>query len=207
MLSDRSSRKKIILVANIIAFFVLVIQYTTLNPHGLIMSQILLGLSSAFREIAWSPCVTDISTDRDQAHLFVVGSGVSLLGVFAGNIIVGMMPQVFASVSGLSATDPLVIPYRYTLWLSFIPSAIAILLISKISTDTPSCATATLGLKNVRNWGFIGKYTPAVASVGLGAGMIVMFFNLFFTHEFPIDSGLLGLFSESTLSYSRLGTS
>ncbi|MFW9809934.1 MAG: MFS transporter [Candidatus Thorarchaeota archaeon] len=193
LLSDRSSRKKIILVANIIAFFILVIQYTTLNPLGLIMSQILLGLSSAFREVAWSPYVTDISTDRERAHLFGVGSGVSLLGVFAGNIIGGMMPQVFASISGLSTTGPLVIPYRYTLWLSLIPSAIAILLISKMSTDTPYCTTVTLGLKNVRNWGFIGKYTSAIASVGLGAGMIVMFFNLFFTHEFPIDSGLLGL--------------
>jgi MFS family permease len=72
-----------------------------------------------------------------------------------------------------------------------------------MTTDTPSCDTARLALRNVKNWGFIGKYTSAVASVGLGAGMIVMFFNLFFTHEFPIDSGLLGvIFGVNTIILS-----
>lgn len=193
MFTDRSSRKKIILVANIIAFLVLVIQYTTINPVGLIASQIFLGLSSAFREVAWSPYVTDISSNKERAHLFGVGSGISLLGVFAGNLIGGSMPQVFAGMLGLSSTDSLVDPYRFTLWISLIPSVLAILLITQMTTDTPSYTTARLALRNVKNWGFIGKYTSATASVGLGAGMIVMFFNLFFTHEFPIDSGLLGI--------------
>jgi len=193
LMSDRSSRKRIILISNIIGFGVLVVQYTTLNPIGLIVSQIFLGLSSAFREVAWSPYVTDISTNKERAHLFAVGSGVSLLGVFAGNLIGGIMPQVFAGWLGLSASDSLVMPYRYALWLSLIPSLIAVVLISRMTTDTPTPTTDRLAIRNVRNWGFIGKYTSAVASVGLGAGMIVMFFNLFFTHEFPIDSGLLGL--------------
>jgi MFS family permease len=203
MFTDRSSRKKIILVSNIIGFFVLVVQYTTLNAMGLIFSQIFLGLSSAFREVAWSPYVTDISTDRERAHLFAVGSGVSLLGVLAGNLIGGSMPHVFANLLGIASSDPLVTPYRFTLWLSLIPSALAILLITRMTTDTPSCDTARLALRNVKNWGFIGKYTSAIASVGLGAGMIVMFFNLFFTHEFPIDSGLLGvIFGVNTIILS-----
>jgi len=193
LFTDRSSRKKIILVANIIAFLVLVVQYTTLNPMGLIFSQIFLGLSSAFREVAWSPYVTEISSNRERAHLFGVGSGISLLGVFAGNLIGGSMPHVFSDILGIASTDPLVVPYRFTLWLSLIPSILAILLITQMTTDTPSSKTARLALRNVRNWGFIGKYTSSIATVGLGAGMIVMFFNLFFTHEFPIDSGLLGL--------------
>jgi MFS family permease len=203
LFTDRSSRKKIILVANLIAFLVLVVQYTTLNPMGLIFSQIFLGLSSAFREVAWSPYVTGISSDRERAHLFGVGSGVSLLGVFAGNLIGGYMPHVFAGMLEVGSGEPLLIPYRFTLWLSLIPSLIAILLISRMTTDTPSCTTARSALKHVRNWGFIGKYTSSIASVGLGAGMIVMFFNLFFTHEFPIDSQLLGLiFGVNTLILS-----
>ncbi|MBE0525534.1 MAG: MFS transporter, partial [Candidatus Thorarchaeota archaeon] len=48
-------------------------------------------------------------------------------------------------------------------------------------------------LRNIKNWSFIGKYASTITAVGLGAGMIVMFFNLYFTHEFPIDSGLLGI--------------
>ncbi|MFW9770115.1 MAG: MFS transporter [Candidatus Thorarchaeota archaeon] len=193
LISDRSSRRQIILISNIIGFVVLVVQFTTLNPLGLLISQVFLGLSSAFREVAWFPYVTDISTNRERAHLFAVGGGVSLLGVFAGNILGGIMPQFFADWLSMESTDPLVVPYRYTLWISLVPTAIAILLIAKMTTDTPSPTSDRLALRNVKNWGFIGKYTSSVATVGLGAGMIVMFFNLFFTHEFPIDSGLLGL--------------
>lgn len=203
LFTDRSSRKKIILGGNIIGFVFLIVQYTTLDPIGLIMSQIFLGLSTAFRDVAWSPYVTDISTDKERAHLFSVGGGISILGVFAGSLIGGFMPQVFAELSGLSASGPLVIPYRYTLWLSLIPSAIAILLITMMTTDKASGTVTRLGIRNVQNWGFIGKYTSTVASIGLGAGMIVMFFNLFFTHEFPVDSGLLGvIFGVNTIVLS-----
>lgn len=203
MFTDRSSRKRVILVSNIVGFIVLVVQYTTLNPMGLILSQIFLGLSSAFREVAWSPYVTDLSSDRERAHLFAFASGVSLLGVLAGNLIGGYMPQIFGGWLGLGSTDPLVVPYRFTLWLSLIPSALAVFLITRMTTDTPTCTTARLALRNVKNWGFIGKYTSSIATVGLGAGMIVMFFNLFFTHEFPIDSGLLGvIFAINTLILS-----
>ncbi|MFW9975193.1 MAG: MFS transporter [Candidatus Thorarchaeota archaeon] len=193
MLSDRASRKKIILVANYVGFIVLIVQYTTLNPVGLILSQIFLGLSSAFREVAWFPYVTDLSSDRERAHLFGFAGGVSLLGVLAGNLIGGYMPQVFAGVLGIESGTPFVFPYRYTLWLSLIPSVLAIALITQMSTDTPSYIPPRLALRNVKNWGFITKYASTVATVGLGAGMIVIFFNLFFTHEFPVDSGLLGL--------------
>ncbi|MFX1481784.1 MAG: MFS transporter, partial [Promethearchaeota archaeon] len=203
LFTDRSSRKKIILGGNIIGFVFLIVQYTTLDPVGLIMSQIFLGLSTAFRDVAWSPYVTDISTDKERAHLFSVGGGISILGVFAGSLIGGFMPQVFAELSGLSVSGPLVIPYRYTLWLSLIPSAIAILLITMMTTDKASSTVTRLGIRNVQNWGFIGKYTSTVASIGLGAGMIVMFFNLFFTHEFPVDSGLLGvIFGVNTIVLS-----
>ena len=203
LFTDRSSRKKIILVANIIGFIVMVVQYTTLNPVGLIASQIFLGFSSAFRAVAWSPYVTEISTDRERAHLFGVGGGFSLLGVFAGSLLGGYMPEVFARMLGIALTDPLVIPYRFTLWLSLIPSGLAILLITQMTTDTPSTVTAGLALRNVRNWRFIGKYTSTVASIGLGAGMIVMFFNLYFTHEFPVEPGLLGvIFGVNTIVLS-----
>lgn len=203
IMTDRASRKKIILIANIVTFGVLVVQYTTLDPVGLLVSQVFLGISVAFRDVALSPYVSDISTDQERAHLFAVGGGVSLLGVFAGSLVGGIMPQIFVDWLSFSPTQSFVIPYRYTLWLSLIPTAFAILLITQMTTDTPTPSNDRLAIRNVKNWGFIGKYTLTIASVGLGAGMIVMFFNLFFTHEFPIDSQIVGLiFGANTLILS-----
>ena len=193
LLTDKASRKKIILAANIIVFAAVFVQYTTLNPLGLILSQIFLGLSSAFREVAWSPYITDLSTERERAHLFGFAGGISLLTVLAGNLLGGFLPQLFAGMLGIPEGGSLVVPYQFTLWLSLIPSAIAVLLVTQMTPDTPAKTTVRRALKNIKNWGFIGKYASSITAVGLGAGMIVMFFNLYFTHEFPIDSGLLGI--------------
>ena len=59
LLTDKASRKKIILAANVVVYISVFVQYTTLNPMGLLLSQVFLGLSSAFREVAWSPYITD----------------------------------------------------------------------------------------------------------------------------------------------------
>ena len=193
LFTDKASRKKIILVANVVVFAAIFVQYTTLDPVGLILSQIFLGLSSAFREVAWSPYITDLSSERERAHLFGFAGGVSLLAVLAGNLLGGFLPQLFAGMLEIPEGNSFVVPYQYTLWISLIPSAIAILLVTQMTTDTPTSTNVRRTLKSIKNWRFIGKYASTITTVGLGAGMIVMFFNLYFTHEFPLDSGLLGI--------------
>ena len=48
MYTDRRSRKLIVLFASLISFFMIAVLYSTLNPMLLILSQVFLGLSSAF---------------------------------------------------------------------------------------------------------------------------------------------------------------
>ena len=203
LLADKASRKKIILVANVVVYISVVVQYTTLNPMGLLLSQIFLGLSTAFREVAWSPYITDLSTDRERVHLFGFASGMSLLAMLAGNLMGGFLPQVFAGMIGIPDGGSLVAAYQYTLWLSLIPSIFAVLLVTQMTTDKPTSTNIRRALKSIKNWGFIGRYASTITVVGLGAGTIVMFFNLYFTHEFPIDSTLLGIiFAINTLLLS-----
>ncbi|MFW9843893.1 MAG: MFS transporter, partial [Candidatus Thorarchaeota archaeon] len=203
LLSDKASRKKIILAANVVVYISVFVQYTTLNPMGLLLSQVFLGLSTAFREVAWFPYITELSTTRERAHLFGFAQGMSLLGVLAGNLLGGYLPEVFSGMLGIPDGGSLVTAYQYSLWISLIPSLLAVLLVTQMTTDTPTSTDIRLALKSVKNWGFMGKYASAITAVGLGAGMIVMFFNLYFTHEFPIDSVLLGIiFAVNTLLLS-----
>ncbi len=191
--SDRMSRKKTILRANAIAFIAVAIQYTVLDQTSLILSQVFIGLTGAFTQVSWSPYITELSTDRERAHLFGFASGLSLLAVLAGNLLGGFLPNLFANLLSIGPEGSLVIPYRFALWLSLIPNAISILLVVPMSRDTPSDSKVRVALGNVKNWGFIGKYAITVSIVGLGAGMIVMFFNLFFANEFAADAELVGI--------------
>lgn len=191
ILTDRRSRKTIVLLSSFISFSMVIIEYTSLDPMTLMLSQVLLGLSSAFSQVSWFPYITDLSTNEERAHLFGFSGGVALLSVLAGNLVGGFLPGWLIPVVGTQTV--LFLSYRYTLWFSLIPMFIGGVLIIPMSRDTAGASVSTFGLQNVRNWGFITKYASTVTVVGLGAGMIVLFFNIFFAMEFAADSSLIGI--------------
>ncbi|RDE16146.1 MAG: hypothetical protein C4K47_02005, partial [Candidatus Thorarchaeota archaeon] len=86
MVTDRTSRKSIILISNMMSFIAVGVQYSTLMPVGLVTSQILLGTSSAFAQVAIYPYVTDVSTEVERTHLFGFSSGMAQLAVLFGNL-------------------------------------------------------------------------------------------------------------------------
>jgi MFS family permease len=191
LFADRQSRKRIILVTSIISFLCVAIQYLTLDSLTLISSAVIVGVSGAFSQVAWTPYITDLSTDDERAHLFGFSQGVSLLALFAGNLFGGFLPGVFSNLFGFLAES--IFAYRLTLLVTLIPSAFSMVLILLMSNDTPTCLTHQLGLKNVTHWSFIGKYATTVTTVGMGAGVIVMFFNLFFKYQFSASSEMIGI--------------
>lgn len=191
MLTDRRSRKGIIIVASLISLLMVLIQYTMIEPIILILSQILLGLADGFTQVAWGPYVTDLSTSEERAHLFGFSGGISLLAILAGNLCGGYLPGFFFDFLGSSTTQ--IWAYRYTLWFSFIPLAIAFVILLSMSKDSVVEFKLEISFRHVTNWGFIGKYTSSVSAIGLGAGMIVLFFNLFFKNEFQAGDELIGL--------------
>ncbi|MFX0108904.1 MAG: MFS transporter [Candidatus Hodarchaeota archaeon] len=191
MFTDRRSRKHIILAGSFLSFLMIALQYTVVEPIPLMLSQVVLGLSSAFGQVAWTPYITDLSTSEERAHLFGFSSGISLLAVLAGNILGGFLPGVFQDLLVLG--PGVTWPYRFTLWFSLVPSLLSTLLVFPMTRDSPRDCVPRIGFQNVKNWGFIIKYTTNTTVIGLGAGMIVMYFNLFFESVFEADAALIGV--------------
>ncbi|TXT56068.1 MAG: conserved membrane protein of unknown function [Candidatus Thorarchaeota archaeon] len=196
MFTDRHCRKRIILSANVIVFLSLAVQYTVLDPSFLLLSQVSVGLASAFTQVAWSPYITDLSSDEERAHLFGFGGGFSLIAVLLGNLCGGYLPPIFMELLNL----PLFNAFQMSLWISLIPLVVSTSLIVPMTKDQVCDTEKKISFANVRNWRFIGQYATTVATIGLGAGMIVLFFNLFFKNEFQADSSLIGvIFAINTL--------
>jgi MFS family permease len=75
-----------------------------------------------------------------------------------------------------------------------------------MSMDVPAEATQiNIKFSNVANWGFIGKYSLTISTVGLGAGVIVLYFNLFFKNEFGANSELIGIIFAINMVVLALG--
>jgi MFS family permease len=201
MVTDRRSRKSIVLSQSFLGLSMVAVQYTVIDPLPLMVSQVILGLSSAFGQVAWAPYITDLSTSEERAHLFGFNGGISLLAVLAGNILGGFLPGVFQSFIVLGPN--LLWPYRFALWFSLLPMLVSTLLVIPMSRDPPRDCEVRMGFQNVKNWRFIGGYMASVSTIGLGAGMIVMYFNLFFESVFEADAAMIGIiFGINTITLS-----
>ncbi len=190
MLIGRFCKKTVVLLATSITDVMLLVQYTVIDPIGLLLSQILLGVSSAFNQVTWTPYISSLSTDEERAHLFATNSGLSVLGVFFGNLLGGFLPGVCSSLFGVTST---ILQYRYTLWLSMIPIITGTILIGLMSRDTGVRRNVRRSMFRIKNKSFIGKYALTVATVGIGAGMIVQFFNIYFKYVFIASDAMIGI--------------
>ncbi len=191
MVTDRTARKIIIVVAGAVSFVSVVLQYNTLDPFYLVASQVFLGASSAFTQVAVSPYLTDLSTEVERTYLFGFGSGMGQLTVLFGNLSGGALPTIMLVLFGPGYR--LLDAYKLTLWISLIPLLLSIVLFLPMTRDRSPERKSHFGLSNVKHWPFIGRYTFTVGTVGLGAGMIVMFFSLYFKTEFGASAELIGL--------------
>lgn len=191
MVTDRASRKSIIMISNTVSFVAVAVQYSTLDPVGLVASQVFLGAFSAFSQVAVAPFITDLSTEVERTHLFGFSSGMAGLAMLCGNLLGGLIPGISMALFGPSFS--LLYAYRLTLWLALIPLFLSTALIVPIKHDPKPEGKGHFGVSNVKHWPFIGRYSFCVTTVGLGAGMIVMFFSLYFKTEFGASPQLIGL--------------
>jgi MFS family permease len=197
ILTDRRSRKKTILAGTAVLLVGTGFEYLTLSPISLLLAQIFIGVAWAFLGVSWNPYTTSVTTKEERMHLFSVRYGFWVIANFAGYLVGGFLPEIWSS---LGLAPDLFWAYRFTLWVSLIPLAISWLAIIPMSEDKPQNGDRSFSLRNVRHWGFIAKYGLHWSITGLGAGIFVMFLNIFFNRAFAADSETIGIiFAINTL--------
>ncbi|MFW9795685.1 MAG: MFS transporter [Candidatus Thorarchaeota archaeon] len=190
MLADRFSRKKMLLVGYTIVLLSVFIQYSTLNPLYLIFSQLLNGVGFGITGVCWQPYTVSVTTDEERVHVFTIRFAFFLLASLFGSVIGGFLPTVW---NNLGIAVDLSMAYRLSLWIALIPMSIGALIIVPMTTDTVEGPRRRFGFGHIRHRDFIGKYALAWSVSGLGAGLFVQFFNVFFTLAFAADSATIGI--------------
>ena len=197
MLADRFSRKRMLLIGYVTVIFSIFIQYSTLTPSFLLLSQLLNGVGFAITGVCWQPFTVSITTEEERVHVFTVRFAFFLLASLLGSLVGGFLPTIWTT---LGVAVNLLTAYRFSLWAALIPMLIGALFIIPLNSDRVNGTRRSFGFGNIRNWGFIGKYAFAWTVSGLGAGMFVYFFNVFFSHAFNADATTIGIiFAINTL--------
>jgi MFS family permease len=192
MLCDRLGRKTTLLIAIVITTAALLLLYTITSLDLLLVLSAVYGVGTAFYTVAGSPFLMENSTPDERMHLFSVNSALSQVAYIIGCLAGGSMPNLLAS-AGIDPTGPTI--YRYTLFISLaviVLSAIPILFMAETRVKPrPIKRFAVLGA-TVRS-PKIQKLIIINGLVGIGAGMIVPFFNVYFHNMLSATTGQIGL--------------
>jgi MFS family permease len=160
------------------------------NPIIIIILQIVRSAVMSIHSIAEGPFIYEQSTSRERVHLFSVSSGMSTLASMSGNLIGGFVPLVFAfmlynsvAVSGAETIFIIQIGLFVSvlLWLgSLIPALFMKEEVKNVSKEQGFSISARMSFKNVKNWPTVSVFVLNSVFVGLGAGLFVSFFSVFF---------------------------
>ncbi len=204
LLLSRVSLKPVLLVAGL--FFAIFSVGISSNDklEMIILFAILAGMTFAFSRVAAGPFYMRNSSAEERTHLFSFSFGVLLIAGMVGSLSAGRLVPLMASL----ASDT-ILGYRYTLYvgiglgmLSLIP--FSMLRPAAISEEERRIRVTREQLR--RRGVFYFKISFSNFLIGLGAGLIIPFLNLYFRDKFGLSTSTIGFFYFCTILCMFVGT-
>ncbi len=194
MLCDRVGRKRTLVLSASVLAVALGLLYTVASDGMLAAGSVLYGVSTALSVTASSPFMAENSSPEKRIHLFSLNSAIGMLSAILGSLAGGLLPGAVAGALGV-ATDSL-LSYRLTLYLSLTAVVVSLLPLLLIREQDPPAVDRLERLRlvlrvtrspNVRRLVFVNVL------IGIGAGLIVPFFNVYFHKVLAASEGQIGV--------------
>ena len=198
IISDKIGRKKSLLTGVAVGSIFNAILVFTSNPILLLTVSLFGGFGGLFSIIFWvvgPPFMMENSKPEERTHLFSINLATWFLSSMAGSFAGGFLPGVFGSLLGVGNES--VIAYRVTLTVSVVFLFLSLLPYFAIKERQYQQKNATmasrLSLKAIQSRAAIGKLVLTSGLFGLGAGLIVPFFNVFFQNKLQATPEHIGI--------------
>ena len=167
------------------------------GPVPLVTASVLSGLGGALTQISVLPFLVVSSSEKERTHLFGVQFALSTLFGVAGSLAGGALPRLLSSALRIPAEGAAA--YRAMLLAAMGLAALALLPLSLIRGGGTAPATGKAG-KLGSQAGIVGRLVLIQLCVGLGAGVLMPFVNVFYKIRFHVSDPLLGaLFAAASL--------
>ena len=204
MLTDRIGRRTSMILGLVIGFGGMILEVHLTQPGWIIFFGLLQGAGIMLYLIAQAPYIMGASKKENQAMIFSLNFGLMTLAATIGNLVGGQVPGLLEKWLGLAQGTA--VSYRWVITGGIFLAATSLIPIL-LMEETGAQHTANardIPLKQllreiarrpvVRQLGLINLVT------GLGAAILVPYFNVFLKARFDISDNLLGLvFSLSSL--------
>jgi len=201
------------------------------QPVPLLVSSFITGIGGAFILVVNAPFLTVNSTPGERSHLFSLNIVLTLVTIVLGKVIGGVLPLWFRGSSWLMAplpswsswllaNQPDARSYQLALLLAGIIAGPSLVPLFLLSNDRPpvtsqpvtahSVQSLLLGLEHIqvravlRSPIFLLSLTQVL--IGLGAGLFIPYFNVYFVQHLRASSALFGLIDGGATAITALLT-
>lgn len=186
--------KKILIISVVFAGIFSLLQASFVERTQLLVASFALGMTSSVARVAAAPFLMRNSTPKERTYLFSLNFGIYLVAAIVGSLGGGYLPNLFSHYVGSGA-----IAFRYSLYLSVFLSVLALIPFMMIKPDEKREPLA----KDKKDWDkklltkrgiLLFKLCLPFFIVGMGAGLVIPFLNLYFRDRFLLSAKTIGIF-------------
>lgn len=196
MLGRRIGYRNTLLLGTVVLTLSLIGACAAPSATGLITFALGLGVMQALLDVSNAPFVAENSRPSERTHLFSVQFAVRLFASFFGSLGAGLLPAQLARLLRVGAESPTA--YQATLLLSAALFLLALLPLLRVrrplaprnEEEVPSRPIGRLSRAEIA---VLTKLFVPQAVIGIGAGALVPFLNVFFKVRFGVSDSLLGV--------------
>ena len=183
---------------SIVLFSVFSFSMWTVHPYWAILGlAILSGTMLAAIRVTVGPYFMSNSTHRERATIFSFSSAADVLAGVIALAVAGKLATLIEMWVG-----DVVVAYRYTLYMGSVVSLLAIIPIRALKKPATLSEANSIGLhwqQLRKGWRLYARIFLLGTCVGLSAGIIIPFLNLFVSDKFSLHSDTIGwLFALAT---------
>ncbi len=154
--------------------------------------RLLCGYAGAMFTVHWvatSPFFMRNSTPKERSYLYGVNMALETASGFFGTLVGGMVPQFL-----LDRGVALLYGYRYTLIGGVVLALVSLIFYAMLKSAKPthSGRPKLAQYFGARDWKTVTKIVTPQFLVGMGAGLVIPFLNLYFLDRFHLPSDQIG---------------
>ena len=189
----RRIKLKMVLLASTISYATAFLMISRLPVTNILISvSFISGMAMTFNRIAAAPFFMRNSSPKERTYIFSFNFGVMLVAGMIGSLTSGWLVTHLSEM-----TDGMIGAYQWTFMIAVFLGLLALIPFSLIRTAAPGRedreADFSLALLRRQMKLYLKLLTPQFV-VGIGAGLIIPFLNLYFRDRFGQPPDKIGLF-------------
>ena len=188
-----SIRKLLIYSVFFVGFFS-ILQATLVDRTQLLLASLILGMARSLTWVTAAPFMMQNSTPKERTYLFSLNFGTYLIAAIVGSLGGGYLPDLFSHLVTSKA-----VAFRYSLYLSALLGVLALIPFLMLKPEKKTKEE----FKDRKGWDkkllterstLLFKLCFPFFIVGMGAGFVIPFLNLYFRDRFHQPAGTIGVF-------------